>query len=85
MELLDCGLPDTIRIRCVCGKGTYMRALARDIGETLQSGAHLIELQRTRSGDITLDHCITPEGIGDFLDRALPPRVREAAAHHTHM
>lgn len=84
MELLDCGLPDTIRIRCVCGKGTYMRALARDIGEALQSGAHLIELRRTRSGDITLDHCITPEGIGDFLDHALPP-PRGRGTSHTHV
>ena len=71
MELLDCQLPDMICIRCVCSKGTYMRALARDIGEALQSGAHLIELQRTRSGDMTLDRCITPDQIGDFLDRAL--------------
>ena len=71
MELLDCQLPDMIRIRCICSKGTYMRALARDIGEALQSGAHLIELQRTRSGDMTLDCCITPDQIGDFLDRAL--------------
>lgn len=77
LELLEYRLPETIRIRTVCSKGTYMRALARDIGEALGSGAHLIELQRTRSGDITLDRCITPDCIGDFLDRAL------SAAHQT--
>lgn len=53
IELLECRLDDpepTIRIRVVCSKGTYIRALARDIGEALQSGAHLTELIRTRVG-----------------------------------
>jgi tRNA pseudouridine55 synthase len=48
-----------LKIRVVCSKGTYIRALARDIGQALQSGAHLIALERTRVGDITLDKCIT--------------------------
>ncbi|MDR2472586.1 MAG: tRNA pseudouridine(55) synthase TruB [Tannerella sp.] len=62
IELLDYSLPD-IKIRVVCSKGTYIRALARDIGVALQSGAHLIELVRTRVGDVTLDRCITPDDI----------------------
>jgi len=50
---------DKLTIRVVCSKGTYIRALARDIGKALHSGAHLIALQRTRVGDITLDKCIS--------------------------
>lgn len=49
MELLCCQLPD-IRIRVRCSKGTYIRSLAREIGEALQSGGHLTALRRTRSG-----------------------------------
>ncbi len=50
-----------LTIRVVCSKGTYIRALARDIGQRLDSGAHLIALRRTRVGDITLDDCISFE------------------------
>lgn len=57
IELLDYQMP-YITIRVVCSKGTYIRALARDIGNALQSGAHLTALQRTRIGDITLDQCL---------------------------
>ena len=67
MELLECELP-VIKIRVVCSKGTYIRALARDIGVSLQSGAHLIALERTRIGDVTLDKCMSPEDIDAFLD-----------------
>jgi len=48
---------NTVKLRIVCSKGTYIRALARDIGYALHSGAHLIALQRTRIGDVTLDKC----------------------------
>lgn len=57
IELVSYDLP-SITIRVVCSKGTYIRALARDIGIALQSGAHLTALQRTRIGDITLDKCL---------------------------
>ena len=67
IELLDCELP-VIKIRVVCSKGTYIRALARDIGVALNSGAHLIALERTRIGDVTLDKCMNPEDIDAFLD-----------------
>ena len=70
MELLECNLP-VIKIRVVCSKGTYIRALARDIGVALNSGAHLIGLERTRIGDITLDKCMNPEDIDAFLDEAV--------------
>ena len=71
IELLECRLDDPepmIQIRVVCSKGTYIRALARDIGVALQSGAHLIALERTRIGDITLDKCMSPDDIDVFLD-----------------
>ncbi len=48
-----------LTLRIVCSKGTYIRALARDIGEALGSGAHLTALRRTRVGDITIDRCLT--------------------------
>lgn len=67
IELLNCELP-VIKIRVVCSKGTYIRALARDIGVALNSGAHLIALERTSIGDITLDQCMNPEDIDAFLD-----------------
>ncbi|MBR5475465.1 MAG: tRNA pseudouridine(55) synthase TruB [Bacteroidaceae bacterium] len=60
IELLDYSLPK-ITIRVVCGKGTYIRSLARDIGEALQSGAHLTRLERTRIGDTRIEQCIHPE------------------------
>lgn len=53
--------PDTLSymtIRVVCSKGTYIRALARDIGEALQSGAYLIGLRRTRVGQYHVDECL---------------------------
>ena len=47
-----------LTIRVVCSKGTYIRALARDIGQALQSGAYLIGLRRTRVGAYDVDHCL---------------------------
>lgn len=55
-------------IRVVCGKGTYIRALARDIGRALNSGAYLTELRRTRVGDITVDKCIDFDHFEEWLD-----------------
>ena len=58
LEVLSFEAP-VLRLRVVCSKGTYIRALARDIGEALESGAHLIGLRRTRVGDISVDDCLT--------------------------
>ena len=52
-----------LQIRVVCSKGTYIRALARDIGKALQSGAYLIGLRRTRVGDITLADCMPVDNV----------------------
>jgi tRNA pseudouridine55 synthase len=56
IEVLDFTLP-LLKIRVVCSKGTYIRALARDIGLALGSGAHLIALERTRIGEVLLKDC----------------------------
>lgn len=56
-------------IRVVCSKGTYIRALARDIGEVLQSGAHLIALRRTRVGEIRVEDCMKMEDFGPWLEK----------------
>lgn len=55
-------------IRVVCGKGTYIRSLARDIGDALGSGAFLTALCRTRLGDISIDDCITMEDFPQWLE-----------------
>ncbi len=72
IEVLECGLPQepTLTLRIVCSKGTYIRALARDIGEALGSGAHLTSLRRTRVGDVTVDKCLTVEQLVQELDNA---------------
>jgi tRNA pseudouridine55 synthase len=57
-----------IKIRVVCSKGTYIRALARDIGEALQSGAHLIALRRTRVGDIKVENCMKMDDFPQWLE-----------------
>ena len=68
IELLDYDLP-RIKIRVVCGKGTYIRSLARDIGEAMNSGGHLSDLQRTRIGEYRIEDCITPEAFQEWLDK----------------
>lgn len=67
IELISCNLPN-ITIRVVCSKGTYIRALARDIGIALESGAHLTGLVRTRVGDITLENCLKIDEIDRFIE-----------------
>lgn len=54
-------------IRVVCGKGTYIRSLARDIGQALSSGAYLTALCRTRVGDVRIENCLTFEQFPDWL------------------
>jgi len=67
IELMTCNLPE-ITIRVVCSKGTYIRALVRDIGQALESGAHLTGLVRTRIGDVTLDQCMEVSDFEKTLD-----------------
>ena len=58
-----------LSIRVQCGKGTYIRALARDIGRALQSGAYLTALCRTRVGDVRIEDCITLDDFPEWLSR----------------
>jgi len=69
IELTDFS-PETMQmtIRVVCGKGTYIRSLARDIGETLGSGAHLTALRRTRVGDYRVEDSISYDHFREWLD-----------------
>lgn len=69
LELLDFN-PETMQmtIRVTCSKGTYIRALARDIGEALDSGAHLISLRRTRVGEVRVEDCMDIEQFPEWLD-----------------
>lgn len=70
IELLDFN-QETMQasIRVVCSKGTYIRALARDIGIALESGAHLISLRRTRVGNVRVEDCMKVENFPEWLDK----------------
>ena len=60
-------------IRVVCGKGTYIRALARDIGRALGSGAYLTALRRTRTGSYSVSDCIDYDHFQEWLDANVTP------------
>ena len=68
IDLINYELP-YLTISITCSKGTYIRALARDIGESLNSGAHLTALVRTRVGEATLDECMHIDDLDDFFDK----------------
>lgn len=67
--------PPLLDLRIVCSKGTYIRALARDIGTALNSGAHLVKLERTRIGDITLDKCISIEDFEKQFEKEITNKI----------
>ena len=56
---------DEIHFECTCSKGTYIRSLARDIGYAVNSGAHLINLRRTSSGDFHIKNAKT---VDEWID-----------------
>lgn len=68
IELMQCDVPESIMIRVVCSKGTYIRALARDIGKALNSGAYLTDLCRTRVGQFKLIDCLDINDFDNWLD-----------------
>lgn len=70
IEVLACGLPaePTLQVRVVCSKGTYIRALARDIGTALESGGHLTGLRRTRVGDAKVENCLSVDALLQYLE-----------------
>lgn len=68
IEILNFTLPE-LKIRVVCSKGTYIRALARDIGKALKSGAHLSALERTRIGDVKLESCWEVDDLLNYIEK----------------
>lgn len=67
--------PPLLELRIVCSKGTYIRALARDIGIALESGAHLVKLERTRIGDITLEKCMNIEDFEKQFNEEITKKI----------
>ncbi|GAB5099728.1 MULTISPECIES: tRNA pseudouridine(55) synthase TruB [unclassified Caballeronia] len=65
LEMIACALP-LVTFRVTCSKGTYVRTLAEDIGETLGCGAHLTALRRTGVGALTLDHAVTLDALANI-------------------
>lgn len=62
--------PPRLELRIVCSKGTYIRALARDIGQALGTGAHLTALRRTRVGDIGIGSCLSVDEAVELISNA---------------
>ena len=65
----------SLTIRVVCSKGTYIRALARDIGQALNSGGYLTDLVRTRIGEYKLQDCLDIEHFNEWLDNQTIEKV----------
>jgi tRNA pseudouridine55 synthase len=72
LELTELDLPK-VGLRVTCSSGTYVRALARDIGHALGVGAHLVSLRRTVIGDLSVERALAYEDLGD------PGRIAAAA------
>lgn len=62
LDLIDWS-PPLVHVEVRCGSGTYIRALARDLGQTLGCGAHLAALQRTQSGQFSADEAVSIERL----------------------
>lgn len=72
IEVLDFNPKDmTMAIRVVCGKGTYIRAIARDLGRSLKSGAYLTSLRRTRVGEVKVEECVDFDHFSEWLDKQI--------------
>lgn len=67
IEILDFQLPD-VRLKIQCGKGTYIRSIARDLGVAMDSGAYLTALRRTQVGSINVSEAIKKEELDELLD-----------------
>jgi tRNA pseudouridine55 synthase len=63
---------DEVEIEVLCSPGTYVRALARDLGEALGTGAHLSILRRTRSGSFGLDRAVSGDDMSDVRGQVIP-------------
>jgi tRNA pseudouridine55 synthase len=72
IELLRFAPPDA-EIEVECGRGTYIRSLAHDLGEQLACGAHLASLERTRVGPFTVDGCADEETLASAFEAGTWP------------
>lgn len=82
IEVLDFS-PTQLRLRIVCSKGTYIRALARDIGQALGSGGHLTALRRTRVGSVSIDDALSIDQTAELIRRVeieMPEETAPAAS-----
>ena len=66
-EIIELILPE-IHFRVVCSKGTYIRSLAKDLGEKLGVGGYLKELVRTQVGEYKLENALLPEQVIDQIN-----------------
>ena len=84
LELTDFD-PETMlmSIRVVCGKGTYIRSLARDIGQALNSGAYLTALCRTRIGNVRIEDCVTIDKFPAWLEKHSPSSLSSPSSPST--
>ncbi len=71
---------DTLKLTITCGKGTYIRSLARDLGISLGTGAHLIALERTQIGSYRLENALLPTEFEDFLQNEVVRAANENAS-----
>ena len=78
IELMEYAMP-YLTLRIVCSKGTYIRSLARDLGEALHSGAYLTALRRTRVGEVRVEECLHPLDIQAWLNAIQPASAAKEA------
>lgn len=71
IRILEWPADDTLRVEVHCSKGTYVRALAHDLGQMLGCGAHMTALRRTQAGELSIENAVTIDEIRD-----LPPEGR---------
>lgn len=83
LELLDYG-PPRLHLRVECGSGTYVRSLARDLGEQLDTRAYLHGLVRTRSGPFRLTDAVTLEDVWAAVEENRPEKVLRPMATLLH-
>lgn len=74
LELVSFNNPDA-KIRIVCSKGTYIRSFARDLGETLECGAYLSQLERSKIGSFRVSEAYTLEKFSEYLEQLQQNRI----------
>jgi tRNA pseudouridine55 synthase len=73
IDLLDYAWP-LLQVRIICGRGTYIRSIARDLGDALKVGGYLTQLRRTHIGDYAIEQSVTPEDLtAELLQSKLIP------------